>query len=150
MKIDQAYDAIIAKCKDLFPSKARLHNPYELSDNPELVTKDAWGLKVSSASRESLDFCNISITRSFTFILTRHFPTVGAKEDAFDEVSKSLLMDQQTFMNSLFSSDELGIGSIIDIIDFETISGIGFIQTDKKNYLFCEIGFKITLSDQVN
>jgi len=150
MKIDQAYDAIVSKCKDLFPDKARLHNPYELSDNPELVTKDAWGIKVSGASRESFDFCNLTISRNFTFVLTRHFPTVGAKEDAFDCVSKDLLMDQQTFMNSFFSSDELGIGSIIDIIDFESISGIDFIQTDKKNYLFCEIGFKITLSDQVN
>ena len=149
MKISTVYDAIINSLETLFPSKQRLHNPYELSDNPELIAKDSWGLKVGSASREEIDFCNLSIGREFTLILIRQFATVGSKDDAFDAISKLVLEDQQTALNKLWSPSELSQQAIIDQITFESIGGIDFQETNQKKYLFCEITFRITMSESI-
>lgn len=147
--ISTVYDNIISKLDNLFPNKQRLHNPYEFSDDVELTLKDAWGLKVGSANQEVVEYCNLSVARNFSFVLVRQFATVGKKEDAFDAVSKGLLEDQQTFLNNFFSPTELGIANIIDRIDFDSIGGIDFVQTAQKKFLFCEITFKITISEAV-
>jgi hypothetical protein len=147
--ISTVYDAIIASANTLFASKTRLHNPYEISDNAEIITKDAWGLKVNGAERLDIEFCNLSISRQYTLLLMRHFPTVGSAKDAFDSISKSLLEDQQTFLNALWSPHELGVESEVDRIDINSIGGIEFNVSDQKKYLFIELTFTITLSTAV-
>lgn len=147
--VSTSYDAIITKANTLFASKTRLHNPYELSDNAEIMTKDTWGLKVNGAERLDIEFCNLSISREYTFILMRQFPTVGAAKDAFDSISKSLLEDQQTFLNNIWSPTELGVQNDIDQININSIGGIEFMTADQKKYLFTELTFTITLSTAV-
>lgn len=149
MSISSTYDAIISKAGALFTAKTRLHNPYELSDNAEIVTKDAWGLKVNGAERLDIEFCNLSISRQYTFVLVRQFPTVGSAKDAFDSISKSLLEDQQTFLNNVWSPAELGAPDDIDQISINSIGGIEFMTADQKKYLFNELTFTITLSTAV-
>ena len=149
MSISSTYDAVINKANELFASKSRLHNPYELSDNPELIMKDTWGVKVNGAERLDIEFCNLSVSREYTFILMRQFPTVGAAKDAFDSITKSLLEDQQTFLNAIWSQDELGVPNDIDQININSIGGIEFNVSDQKKYLFTELTFTITLSTAV-
>ena len=149
MSISTAYDALVNKADTLFPSKNRLHNPYELSDNPELIMKDSWGLKVSSANQSVIEYCNLSVTRLYTFTLVRQFASVGNKEIAFDTVTKNLLEDQQTLLNNLYSPSEIGVPNDIDQIEIDSISGIEFMQADQKKYLFCELTINITLSDAI-
>ena len=149
MSISTVYDSIITKANTLFASKTRLHNPYEFSDNAEIMMKDAWGLKVNGAERLDIEFCNLSISRQYTLLLVRHFPTVGAAKDAFDSISKSLLEDQQLFLNLVYSPTELGVASLIDKIDINSIGGIEFNVSDQKKYLFIELTFTITLSTAV-
>lgn len=147
--VSTVYDAIITKVNALFPNKTRIHNPYELSDNAEIVMKDAWGLKTNAAERVDIEFCNLSISREYSFIFIRQFPTVGAAKDAFDSITKSLLEDQQTFLNNIFSPTELGVQSIVDEIRINTIGGIESTTTDQKKYLSLETTFTITLSTAV-
>lgn len=149
MSISTVYDSIITKANTLFASKTRLHNPYEFSDNAEIMMKDAWGLKVNGAERLDIEFCNLSISREYTFVLMRQFPTVGAAKDAFDSISKSLLEDQQTFLNNIWSPSELGLPNDIDQITINNIGGIEFTVSDQKKYLFLELTFTITLSTAV-
>jgi len=144
--ISISYDAVIAKANELFPTKTRMHNPYELSDNPEMIMKDAWGLKVNGGERVEIEFCNLSISREYSFILVRNFPTIGSTKDAFDSVSKSLLEDQMLFLSSIYSPTELGIQDDIDEIRINSIGGIEFNVNDQKKYLFLELTFTITLS----
>jgi hypothetical protein len=147
--VSTIYDAIITKVNTLFPSKARIHNPYELSDNPELITKDSWGLKVGTCEIVEMEFCNLSSKREYSILLIRQFATVGNKEDAFDAVSKLVLEDQQTLMNNLYSPTELEQNLIIDQIELNSVSGIEFTQNNQKKYLYCEIAFRITNSVKV-
>lgn len=147
--VSTIYDSVITKVNTLFPGKARIHNPYELSDNPELITKDSWGLKVGSCEIVEMEFCNLSSSREYSILLIRQFATVGNKEDAFDVVSKLALEDQQTLMNNFHSPTELGQNLIIDKIDLTSISGIEFVQNNQKKYLYCEVTFRITNSVKV-
>ena len=143
------YNAIVSKAETLFPSKQRMHNPYELSDNPELILRDAWGLKVGSAEFVDIEYCNLSIGREYTFLLTKQFATVGSAKDAFDVTTVAMLEDQQSMLSHLHSQAELGIPNDIDEITISNVGGIDFMVTDQKKYLFLELTFRITLSTAV-
>lgn len=148
-KISQTYDAIITKLNALYPAKQRLFNPYSLEENPEICRKDGWGLGVGDATRDEEEFCNLTLTRSFRFVLMRHFVTLAGKEDGFDSVTKSLLEDQQSFLNAFYATDQIGQGNIIERIDIDSISGITELAADEKKYLFNEVNFTITLNELV-
>ena len=147
--ISTAHDAIVTKALALFSSKTRVHNPYELTDNPELTLKDSWGLKIGSAAYEQNEFCNLTMSRTFTFILIRQFASTGISGSAFDSITKSLLEDQKTFLDNIYSPSELGVESSIDKIDIDSVTGIEFMQADQKKYLFCEVSANILISEPV-
>jgi len=148
-KISDVYTAIIAKMEVLYPSKIRLHNPYELIENAAMVCKDSWGLAVEDASREDLEYCNLSISRTFKVIFLRQFVTLSSKEDGFDAITALLLEDQQTFLNAFYSPDKLDQQSIIEKIDFTAISGVNQLVSGEKKYLFSEVTFNILISEAI-
>jgi len=148
-KISDVYTAIIAQMEVLYPSKIRLHNPYELIENAAMVCKDSWGLAVEDASREDLEYCNLSISRTFKVIFLRQFVTLSSKEDGFDAITALLLEDQQTFLNAFYSPDKLDQQSIIEKIDFTAISGVNQLVSGEKKYLFSEVTFNILISEAI-
>ena len=148
-KISTVYTALIDKMEALYPSKIRLHNPYELTENAEMVCKNSWGIGVEDASREDLEYCNLSITRAFKATFLRQFVTLTSKEDGFDAITALLLEDQQTFLNAFYSPDEIGQQGIIERIDFTTISGVNQLVSGEKKYLFSEVTFNILISEAI-
>lgn len=149
-KISTIYAALISAIEGQFPNKTRLHNPYSLEENPDLVRKDSWGLKVEGATREEIEYCNLSLSRTFTIVFLRQFVSLAGKEDGFDVVTVSILEDQQDFAQLVFSPTELGVESDIARIDITNISGIQELATGEKKYLFGEITFNITISELIN
>lgn len=148
-KVSVIYSAIIDKMEALYPTKIRLHNPYELTENPEIVCKNSWGISVEDASREDVEYCNLSIVRTFKATFLRQFITLASKEDGFDAVTALLLEDQQTFLNAFYSPDEIGQQGIIERIDFTSISGINQLVSGEKKYLFSEVTFNILISEAI-
>lgn len=55
-KISEIYSSLVSVIEEAFGSKTRLHNPYQLEENPDIVRKDAWGIKVLEANREDLEY----------------------------------------------------------------------------------------------
>ena len=149
-KISTVYLSLISSIEAAFSGKVRLHNPYQLEENPDIVRKDAWGLRVLDANREELEFCNLSLNRSFTLVFLRQFISLSGKEDGFDNVTALILEDQQTAANLLFSPNELGIAATVDKIDISNISGIQELTTGEKRYLFGEVTFNIIISELIN
>lgn len=148
-KISTVYEAVIDKINDLYPMKTRLHNPYQIIENPEITRKDSWGLKVETASREDTEYCNLSLSRTFTIVFVRQFISLASKEDGFDSVTASLLEDQQTFCNAFFSTDKIGQESNIERIEIDSISGISEVEGNEKKYLFGEVTFNILISESI-
>lgn len=148
-KISVVYPAIITKIGTLFPSKTRLHNPYQIIENAEIVRKDAWGLRTESASREETEFCNLSLDRTFTIVFVRQFVSLAGKEDGFDAITALLLEDQQTFCNAFFSTNQIGQTDSIERIEISSISGVQELVGDEKKYLFSEVTFNILISEAI-
>jgi hypothetical protein len=149
-KISTVYSALITAIETAFPGKTRLHNPYQLEENPDLVRKDAWGIKVLEADREDIEYCNLSLNRSFSVVFLRHFVSLSGKEDGFDYVTGQILEDQQTLAQLLFSPTEIGEQGNIDRIEITSISGIQELVTGEKRYLFGEVTFNILISELIN
>jgi hypothetical protein len=114
-----------------------------------MVCKNSWGIAVEDASRENLEYCNLSILRTFKAIFLRQFVTLSSKEDGFDAITALLLEDQQTFLNAFYSPDEIGQQGIIERIDFTTISGVNQLVSGEKKYLFSEVTFNILISEAI-
>ena len=148
-RISDAYTGIVNKINDLYPNKTRLHNPYQIAENPEITRKDSWGLKVETASREETEYCNLSLVRTFTIVFVRQFVSLAGKEDGFDAVTALVLEDQQTFCNAFFSTDRIGQQSYIDRIEIDSISGINEVEGTEKKYLFGEVTFNILISESI-
>lgn len=148
--ITTIYNALIDELEALFPLKNRMHNPYNLDNNPDICKKDSWGLRVGDAEHVVNEFCTLSLKRTFTIVVMKNFVTLSSKEDGFDAVSVSLLEDQQSICQSLYSPAEIGQGSTIDIIDITSISGVQEMVSDEKKYLFSEVTFNITISEQIS
>lgn len=149
-KISTVYAALISSLDTLYSGKQRLHNPYNLEKNVELVMKDAWGLKAENANPETLEFCDLSIARQFTLVLVRQFVSLQGKEDGFDSVTTGLLEDQQAAMALLFSPNELGVPSDIEKIDIVSVSGVQELTAGEKKYLFSEVAFTILISELIS
>ena len=148
-KISTIYPAIISTIETLFPAKTRLHNPYNVEENPDLVRKNAWGLRVESAEKVDQEFCDLSLSRQYTVIFVRNFVSLQGKEDGFDATTVSILEDQQSLTSALYSTDRIGQSALIDIIDIVSISGVQELKTDEKKYLLCEVTFTITISELI-
>jgi hypothetical protein len=149
-KITAVYSGLISSIESAFGSKTRLHNPYQLEENPDIVRKDAWGIKVLDASREDLEYCNLSLNRSFSVVFVRQFISLAGKEDGFDYITGQILEDQQTLSGLLFSPDEIGEQGKIDRIEITGISGVQELATGEKRYLFGEVTFSILISELIN
>lgn len=148
-KISTVYPSIISSIVTLFPLKSRMHNPYQIIENPEIVRKNAWGLKVEEATREEIEFCNLSLVRQYTIVFVRQFVSLSNKEDGYDAVTISIMEDQQSVSSLLISQDELGVEGDIDRIDIVSISGISELVDTEKKYLTAEVTFNITLSELI-
>lgn len=148
-KITTVYSAIVTKLGEVYTGRNRLINPYELTDNAEIMTRNAWGLKVLSASRQEQDFCDLSIERTFSFILVRQFPSVSSKANDFDAISISLLEDQHLFLDEFWNPAMIGQIENISKIDFSSISGINFLISDEKKFLYTEIEFTVTINESI-
>lgn len=148
-KITDVYNQVMLKTNELFPSKERLHNPYNLIENPDGIRKNAWGMAVLGASNDTQDFCDLSIVRGFQLILTRQFVSLAGKEDGFDSVTVELLEAQQSFLEMVYSFNELLIEDKIDRIDIVDISGIELETGTEKKFLNCSVTFNITISERL-
>lgn len=149
-KLTTVYNAIISQTTTLFSTKTRLHNPYQVLENPEIVRKDAWGIKVLDANKEVLEHCSLTVKRNYTLILVKQFVSLVGKEDGFDAVSLNLMEAQQSFCQLVNSPSELGVDGSVDQIDINKISGINQIVDNEKKYLSCEVGFTITISELIS
>jgi hypothetical protein len=149
-KISDVYDSLISETSSLFYTKSRLHNPYEPLENPEIVRKNAWGIRVESAISPTQEFCQMAIERTFTMVLVRQFISLASKEDGFDSVTKELLESQQSFLALVYSPSEIMKQNEIDIVTIQNVSGIQQLVDSEKKFLFCEVTFTITISELVN
>ena len=149
-KISTVYSALISSVDSAFGGKSRLHNPYQIEENPDIIRKDAWGIKVLEANREDVDYCNLSLNRSFSVVFVRQFVSLSGKEDGFDSVTAMILEDQQTLSGILFSPSEIDQENNIDRIDITNISGIQELIAGEKRYLFGEVTFNILISELIN
>ncbi len=149
-KLTTVYPAVVAAIASLYGSKTRLYNPYDILDNPEIVRKNAWGLKVEEASREETEYCNMSLLRTYTAVFVRQFVSLAGKEDGFDAATIAILEDQQTLCADFFATDKIGQGSNIDRIEITNISGVNQLSADEKKYLFSEVTFNILISEAIS
>ena len=148
-KISTIHDTIIAKLITVFPAKTRLPNAYSLPDNADQFVKNGYGLKYNGSDRIDFEFCKRRESANFSVVLTNQFFHLETKETAFDDPTKTILEDAETFKAEFYKVQNLGDSNIISV-DVTTTSGLANLTGDKYNFLTIEINFKVDYFESIN
>lgn len=141
-KISEIYDSVVSSLNTLYSTKTRIPNPYSLPDNPEQLLKDGYGLKFGGSNLESYELCRRKEVASFSVVLTREFFKLDSDVDSFDDPTKSILEDAESFKSLFYATNNIGEEEIIDI-NIESTSGLENVQGDKYNFISIEVTFTI-------
>ena len=131
--ISQGFDALVARIETVLavsvPSNGykRIPNPYLVSDNPEPVLKNGYGVALLSAENTNRQLnCKFSVSRNMEVVLTRLFS--GRDEDSVGKASleKLLLEDQYKIINDL--EQDISINGATMYTRYVSDSGIEFVS----------------------
>lgn len=147
--ITDIYNACLAQLATDFPSKVRIPDPYSLDRNPNILMKDAYGLRYTGSTREELTFCDIQFSHGFTIVLTRESMCIDTKSDFFDDPTLALLEDANTVAVNFYGQNELGEELKIDSINVISTSAIQNFFSDKNSYLSIEINIAIFTHERI-
>lgn len=110
-----------------FNLKTEILNPYDINSNPQANIRNGWGLKVGGASQTSIDYLNIyGQSRNFEIVLTREVIRTEHNRTPIDDNEKNILIDLDSLMKALESSNQLSIPTAIGKVIYSGDSGIEY------------------------
>jgi hypothetical protein len=133
----------------LFPTKTRIPNPYDLTDNPIILLRDGYGLKLDDEAPARSEFCNFSRNKIFTIVLAREVLKGDMQTTQFDTAVKAMQEDVYELQKDLLNVDQIGIESSIEKIDMGGTSGIVSFIGERSNFIAMEIMFFIQITDNL-
>lgn len=136
--ISSIYDALQTLVgTTLFPTKLELVNPIDIPANADQILKNGWGIAVGNASNTFRQVsCQLSISRSFTFTLTRQIEAIHIDTAARATTEKALLEDHYTLIKELEKNAQLS--GLYKKLDYQSDNGIEEIVADKKSFLMIQ------------
>ncbi|MEM5807968.1 MAG: hypothetical protein QW818_02445 [Candidatus Aenigmatarchaeota archaeon] len=146
-RITLVYDKLITEISALFPQKRRLLDPYNLTQNPERILADGWGLRKGSVDLALREFNTITDAHNFTFILTSELVRSETQINLVDDVVKSLAEDLFLFRERIYRYDELGITQDVTQIDMGSASGIEEIISGNGRFLTLSVEFTVHITE---
>jgi hypothetical protein len=120
----------------------RLANPYLPENNPELLLKQGYGIRIGSATNTDRELgAVISIERSFTVIFTRRFDLIDSDVEGKGEAELALVEDS-IVLSKLIENDPTLSGAAARS-RYVSDSGIEFLYSNKNNFLKTEISYSV-------
>lgn len=148
-KITTAYNALLTAVGVLFPSKTRIFDPYDLSNNPSHYLRDSWGVKKNGMEAGANEICNITEVHNYSIILVREIVRLEAETTLFDVAYLALEEDVVLLRQRLFSVDQILVGSSIRSIDLSTVSGVEINYFEKGIFISMEVNFNISITEEL-
>jgi hypothetical protein len=148
-KISTIYDTLLARLAVIYPTKTRIPNSYDLSNNGDVFLRNSWGLKISNSTYFEMEFNTYANDREFAVVFTREIIKTDTQTDQIDTVSKLLLEDINTLHKELINPSQLGIHPSIQLITLGSTTGVNEVFTNNEKFLSMEVMFNIKLSEDI-
>ena len=142
------YDAIITRCQAVYSSKMRITNPYAISENPEQILSNGWGISIGPSTNTNRELtCKISIQSTFTLYLTKRSLSIELDVESRASIEKALKDDQLVFIQDLYQNTALP--SVLDINAFVSDGGIETVFSGKDSFKLLSTNFTVEYFDNI-
>lgn len=97
MTLSTVYDGIVTRMGALFPNHARLGDPYDIDENPDLLLKQGWALAIGPSAENTQRYatCIGSLGVNIVITFTRQFFARELDPSTKSTTEKLLLEDVQ-------------------------------------------------------
>lgn len=148
-KITTVYDTLLTVIAAIFPEKTRLFDPYTLTDNPEHICRDGYGVRKGDTSFEAAEFKSFMDAHGFEVVLTREVVRAESQVTPLDDQVKALLEDAFELRERVYRYDELGITTDITAVNLEGVSGVEQFVAGRGKFLSVGVSFRILVQEDL-
>ena len=148
-KISTVYDTLLTVLSAIFPEKTRLFYPYSLTDNPEHVLRDGYGLIKTSTEPVPSELCRFNDAHGFDVVLTREVVRAESQLTPVDEKVKALLEDAFELRERVYRYDELGIATDITNVSLGSVSAVEEFLTGKSKFISVVVSFVVNVTEDL-
>jgi hypothetical protein len=140
-KVTTLYDAFVTAIGSVLPQHTRLSNPYKPEENPDLLKKKGWGVRVGPGTNTNRVMCpETFIARTFTVVITRLYEAREGDGAAKAVTEKQLAEDAILMVKYVEANQNIGGASTSG---FVSDNGIEYVQSDTDKFLKIELEFQI-------
>lgn len=131
--IDSIHTKMQAAIETALPSYQKLSNPYNTADNADPFLRDGYGITIGGGSQSRIMAGAVTITRTFSFVLTKECFSTENDEGTRTAAHLELINDQLAVLKA-FEADFSMSGSVLKI-EYNSDGGIAFVQNGKDKFL---------------
>jgi hypothetical protein len=143
-KISTVFDTISTDLATLFPTKTDIPYPESLSDNPETLLRNGYGVTFEGSTLNGDEFCGYAIDYNFKIILTKEFVDFDSNYSNDDTTKKELLEDVYLVQKDFYNVDKIGLGDNVERISLGSVSPIQSLDNKRKiRYVELNLTFNI-------
>lgn len=149
-KFSTVYDQLRTELATIFPNKTEIPIPESLTQNDDNLLRDGYGLIVGPSTQGIIDtFKDTSTIHSFDIVLTRELIRLEHDTERKHTETKNLIEDLIGLRVSFLNFDQLTIEASIQKIDYNGMSEISFVNSDKFDIISASINFNIEITETI-
>lgn len=149
-KISTVYDTILTALGVIFPEKTRLFDGYVITDNPEHIMRDGYGIRKGATIFQEAELCRFTDAHDFETVLTREVVHGEDQTGPVDDAVKALLEDAFEFRERFYRYDELGIATDITAVTLGSTSPVERVNVGQGKFITVSIAFTVQVTEDFN
>jgi hypothetical protein len=148
-KIDDVYNAIVSQLETSLPGWARLPNPYEISENPALILKQAFGVVIGSGiNTQRYVGCFVTWERSYIIGLVTQVVNTENDTTGRANIEKAILNAHRSVFLAFEKNHTIGGAAIKSVV--ENDEGVNYLVEQQGKFLAMELTLTVEYQEPID
>lgn len=146
--ITDVYNNFVTVIETALPSHKRLHNPYSVEENPEMIVRKGWGLQIDDGINSNRCISpEYYLQRNFSVVITRENVAKDSDPVRRDAAKLELLEDLHLLISASVLDNTLT--QVAARFQYESDTGLQEVYIQDKPYSFIQAQFLVEYSQQI-
>lgn len=147
-KITTVFNNLVTFMGTELPNHKRLNDPYAIENNPEMLLRKGWGIRVVDGLDTKRFICpEYTLARSFGLVIVRESPSKDSDPSRRESAKLEILEDLHTLLIEAVSENTL-YGIALDF-KYESDGGFQEVFVNEKPYTYLAANFVVEYSQQI-
>jgi hypothetical protein len=147
-KITTIYNNLVIFMGTELSTHTRLNDPYFVENNPEMLLRKGWGIRVNDGLDTARFVCpEYTLARTFTLVIVRESPAKDSDPARRETAKLEILEDLHTLLIEAVSENTL-YGVALDF-KYESDGGFQEVFVNEKPYTYLASSFVVEYSQQI-